>query len=132
MADYWAHWLGMEGKVTHAPKIFRTNWFRKTPEGKWMWPGFGQNMRVLEWIVKRVNGKVSAQETILGDIPLYEDINWKGLDYNRDAFSQLVAVDKAGAVREFEDQANQFSKFGTKLPAALETIRQQKLAQART
>jgi len=68
MGDYWAHWLSMEGKVKHLPKIFRTNWFRKEPDGKWMWPGFGQNMRVLEWIVKRVNGKAHAHHTILGDI----------------------------------------------------------------
>jgi phosphoenolpyruvate carboxykinase (GTP) len=120
----------MEGKVKHLPKIFRTNWFRKTPEGKWMWPGFGQNMRVLEWIVKRVNGKAHAHHTILGDIPDYEDINWKGMDYSKDAFASLVAVDKAGALREFEDQATQFSKFGAKLPSTLEKIRKEKLAEA--
>ncbi|MEY4642104.1 MAG: hypothetical protein RLZZ227_2098 [Pseudomonadota bacterium] len=130
MADYWSHWLGMEGKVKHLPKIFRVNWFRKTPEGKWMWPGFGQNMRVLEWVVSRVNGKAHAHHTILGDIPDYQDMNWKGLDYSEDAFSRVVAVDKAGAKREFEDQANQFGKFGDKLPGALEKIRKEKLAEA--
>jgi phosphoenolpyruvate carboxykinase (GTP) len=87
-------------------------------------------MRVLEWIVKRVNGKVPAQQTILGDIPAYQDINWKGLDYSQEKFNSVVAVDKAGALREFEDQANQFGKFGDKLPGALEKIRKEKLAEA--
>ena len=112
------------------PKIFRVNWFRKTPDGKWMWPGFGQNMRVLEWVVKRVNGKAHAHHTILGDIPDYEDLNWKGIDYSKAAFESVVAVDNAIAKREFEDQANQFGKFGSKLPAALEKIRKDKLAEA--
>jgi phosphoenolpyruvate carboxykinase (GTP) len=132
MGDYWNHWLSLEGKVKTLPKIFRVNWFRKTPEGKWMWPGFGQNMRVLEWVVKRVNNKVAAQQTILGDVPVYQDMNWKGLDYSQDKFNSVLAVDKAGAVREFEDQANQFSKFGAKLPGALEKMRQDKLAEARS
>ena len=130
MGDYWQHWLSMEGKVKQLPKIFRVNWFRKTPDGKWMWPGFGQNMRVLEWVVKRVNGKAHAHATILGDIPDYQDINWKGLDYSQDKFASVVAIDKAGAKREFEDQANQFGKFGDKLPGALEKIRKEKLAEA--
>ena len=122
----------MEGKVKQLPKIFRVNWFRKEADGKWMWPGFGQNMRVLEWIVKRVNGKVSAQETIFGDIPDYADMNWKGMDYSQETFARVVAVDKASALREFEDQASQFAKFGAHLPATLEKIRQEKLAEART
>ncbi|MDY6983588.1 MAG: phosphoenolpyruvate carboxykinase (GTP), partial [Pseudomonadota bacterium] len=130
MGDYWNHWLGMEGKVKNLPKIFRVNWFRKTPEGKWMWPGFGQNMRVLEWVVKRVNGKAHAHATILGDVPDYADINWTGLDYSQAAFSDLLAIDRAGIKREFEDQATQFGKFGTKLPDALEKLRKEKLAEA--
>jgi phosphoenolpyruvate carboxykinase (GTP) len=130
MGDYWNHWLSMEGKVQNLPKIFRVNWFRKTPEGKWMWPGFGQNMRVLEWVVNRVNGRVDAQSTILGDVPEYADINWTGLDYSQAAFSDLLAVDKAGIKREFEDQAKQFGTFGAKLPEALEKLRQEKLAEA--
>ncbi|MGV3590553.1 MAG: phosphoenolpyruvate carboxykinase (GTP) [Gammaproteobacteria bacterium] len=130
MGDYWQHWLSLEGKVKQLPKIFRVNWFRKTPEGKWMWPGFGQNMRVLEWVVKRVNGKAHAHHTILGDIPDYEDLNWKGIDYSKTSFEAVVAVDNSIAKREFEDQANQFGKFGSKLPAALEKIRQDKLAEA--
>ena len=132
MGDYWNHWLNMEGKVKQLPKIFRVNWFRKEADGKWMWPGFGQNMRVLEWIVKRVNGKVSAQKTIFGDIPDYADMNWKGMDYSQETFARVVAVDKASALREFEDQASQFAKFGAHLPATLEKIRQEKLAEART
>ncbi len=130
MGDYWNHWLSLEGKVKALPKIFRVNWFRKTPEGKWMWPGFGQNMRVLEWIVKRVDGKAHAHKTILGDVPDYADMNWKGLDFPVEKFNSVLAIDKAGAKREFEDQANQFSKFGAKLPEALEKLRKEKLAEA--
>src|SRR5690606_8181348 len=69
MGDYWKHWLGMEKRVQHAPKIFRVNWFRKTAEGKWLWPGFGQNMRVLEWVIRRINGEVGGQETVFGTVP---------------------------------------------------------------
>jgi len=131
MGDYWAHWLGMEGRVKHLPKIFRVNWFRKEPDGSWMWPGFGQNMRVLEWIVKRINGKVGANQTIFGDIPAFEDINWNGMSFEKDAFARLVAVDRKMALGEFEDQAALFGKFGSKLPNALEQIRQQKVAEAK-
>jgi phosphoenolpyruvate carboxykinase (GTP) len=130
MGDYWQHWLSMEGKVKHLPKIFRINWFRKTAEGKWLWPGFGQNMRVLQWIVKRVNGQVHGHETIFGTVPDYEDINWKGLAYDKATFGQLMEVDKKTSAREFEDQATMFKKFGSTLPAALEKQRQELLAKA--
>ena len=132
MGDYWKHWLSMEGKVKHLPKIFRINWFRKDADGKWLWPGFGQNMRVLQWIVKRVNGQVKGQETIFGTVPYFDDINWNGLAYDKATFDKLMSIDKQGSAREFEDQAKHFSTFGSALPPELEQQRQAMLAEAKS
>ena len=132
MGDYWKHWLSMEGKVKHLPKIFRINWFRKDADGSWLWPGFGQNMRVLQWIVKRVNGQVKGHETIFGTVPDYDDINWNGLAYDKATFTKLMSIDKQGSAREFEDQAKHFSSFGSALPAELEKQRQAMLAEAKS
>ena len=129
MGDYWKHWLGMEKRVKTAPKIFRVNWFRKTSDGKWLWPGFGQNMRVLEWVMKRIEGQVQGQETVFGTVPNFEDISWHGLAYDKATFDQLMAIDKNNSRREFEDQHRLFTEFGNKLPAELEQIRQQLLAE---
>jgi phosphoenolpyruvate carboxykinase (GTP) len=128
MGDYWQHWLNMEGKVQHLPKIFRINWFRKEADGKWMWPGFGQNMRVLQWIVQRVNGKVKGQETILGTVPDFAEINWQGMPFEQVGFERLMAVDKANSKREFEDQATLFASIGPAMPVTLEHQRQAMLA----
>ncbi len=128
MGDYWQHWLNMEGKVQHLPKIFRINWFRKEADGKWMWPGFGQNMRVLQWIVQRVNGKVKGQETILGTVPDFAEINWQGMPFEQAGFERLMAVDKANSKREFEDQATLFASIGPAMPVTLEHQRQAMLA----
>ena len=128
MGDYWGHWLNMENKVEHLPKIFRVNWFRKSEDGKWLWPGFGQNMRVLQWVVNRVKGRVSGDETPFGAVPKYEDINWNGLAYDKDTFNELMAIDTENSVREFEDQANLFNKIGDSLPTEMENQRQAMLA----
>jgi phosphoenolpyruvate carboxykinase (GTP) len=128
MGDYWQHWLNMEGKVQHLPKIFRINWFRKEADGKWMWPGFGQNMRVLQWIVQRVNGQVKGQETILGTVPDFAEINWQGMPFEQVGFERLMAVDKANSKREFEDQATLFASIGPAMPVTLEHQRQAMLA----
>jgi phosphoenolpyruvate carboxykinase (GTP) len=129
MGDYWKHWLGMERRVQHAPKIFRVNWFRKTADGKWLWPGFGQNMRVLEWVMKRIEGQVQGQDTVFGTVPNFEDISWNGLTYDEATFDQLMAIDNNNSRREFEDQHRLFVEFGGKLPAELEQIRQGLLAE---
>ncbi len=128
MGDYWKHWLSMEDRVKNPPKIFRINWFRKELDGTWMWPGFGQNMRVLQWIVKRVKGTVKGQETIFGTVPNYDDINWNGMAYDKEAFARLMAIDKSNSKREFEDQATLFSEIGPALPPELEKQRQSMLA----
>ena len=131
MADYWAHWLSMEKRVKHLPKIFRVNWFRKTSDGKWLWPGFGQNMRVVQWVVNRVKGTVHGQETIFGTVPNFEDITWNGLAYDKATFEQLMSIDKDNSRREFEDQVKHFDLFGHKMPKELEQQRQAMLAQVK-
>lgn len=127
MGDYWAHWLSMENKVEHLPEIFRVNWFRKSADGKWLWPGFGQNMRVLEWVVNRVKGRVSAEDTPFGEVPRYDDINWNGLVYDEDTFNDLMAIDSENSIREFEDQINLFNEIGDHLPEEMERQRQMML-----
>ncbi|MDC1528276.1 phosphoenolpyruvate carboxykinase (GTP) [Gammaproteobacteria bacterium] len=129
MGDYWKHWLSMKDKVEHLPVIFRVNWFRKTEDGGWLWPGFGQNMRVLQWVVKRVNGKVDANETVYGQVPNYEDINWNGLVYDKETFAQLMAVDTQKSISEVEDQTKLFDKIGAQLPEEMKRIQQEMLAQ---
>ncbi len=125
MGDYWQHWLDMKDRATHLPKIFRVNWFRKDENGKFMWPGFGQNMRVLEWIVGRIKGDKGAQSTPLGKVPSYDDLNWTGLDYGADRFNKLMQFDRESTEIEVEDQKNLFDKLSDRLPTALEEQRQQ-------
>ena len=129
MGDYWKHWLSMKDKVEHLPVIFRVNWFRKTEDGGWLWPGFGQNMRVLQWVVKRVNGKVDANDTVYGQVPNYEDINWNGLVYDKETFAQLMAVDAEKSISEVEDQTKLFDKIGAQLPEEMKQIQQEMLTQ---
>ena len=117
MGDYFQHWLDMGEKLgDKAPKIFNVNWFRLDDEGHFIWPGFGDNMRVLMWILDRCEGKVDAVETPIGYEPKPEDINLEGLDIDVDVVKGLLDVDKdlwkeeAKGIREF------FGKFGDKLP----------------
>jgi phosphoenolpyruvate carboxykinase (GTP) len=129
MGDYWKHWLSMQDKVAHLPVIFRVNWFRKTKDGGWLWPGFGQNMRVLQWVVNRVKGSVDANEIVYGDIPKYEDINWNGLAYDQDTFDELMATDPAISILEVEDQTALFDKIGDHLPEEMKKIQKEMLEQ---
>ncbi|MFT5320962.1 MAG: phosphoenolpyruvate carboxykinase (GTP) [Pseudohongiellaceae bacterium] len=129
MGDYWKHWLSMKDKVEDLPIIFRVNWFRKAEDGGWLWPGFGQNMRVLQWVVNRVNGKVDATESIYGNVPKYDDINWNGLAYDQATFEELMAVDTANSIREVEGQSEMFDKIGDQLPEEMKKIQQAMLEQ---
>ena len=120
MGDYWAHWLEMGEKLgDKAPKIFNVNWFRTDDEGHFIWPGFGDNMRVLMWILSRCEGKADAVETAIGYEPKPEDINIEGLDITIDTIKDLLSVDKelwkedAKGIEEF------YAKFGNKLPAEM-------------
>jgi phosphoenolpyruvate carboxykinase (GTP) len=116
MADYFGHWLGVGRRVWNPPRIFRVNWFRKDENGKFMWPGFGQNMRVLKWIVDRVHGRGYGVESPIGWMPRHEDIEWKGLDFPADVFYELMAVGRAAGSAEAHAHEEQFEKFFDRLP----------------
>jgi phosphoenolpyruvate carboxykinase (GTP) len=124
MADYWGHWLKM-GKRTDVklPKIFRTNWFRKDENGKFIWPGYGQNMRVIKWIVDRVHNKVEAVDSPFGRMPRYEDITWAGLDFSKQKYLQIMDINRDGALSEAKEIADYFATFGNHLPLELEQER---------
>jgi phosphoenolpyruvate carboxykinase (GTP) len=94
MGDYFRHWIKMQRTLSITPRVFHVNWFRKDADGKFLWPGFGENMRVLKWIVDRVRGRSQAQETPIGWTPHYEDLYWKGLDFPREKFDTLQHVDR--------------------------------------
>ena len=120
MGDYFNHWIEMGQKLgDKAPKIFNVNWFRLDDEGHFIWPGFGDNLRVLEWILKRCEGKVDAEETAIGYVPKAEDINLEGLDFSLDTLKSILAVDNAQWTKEAEGIEEFYKKFGDKLPAEL-------------
>ncbi len=119
MADYWQHWLDMEKLATKLPKIFNVNWFRLDDEGNFIWPGFGDNMRVLEWIMKRCYDEVDARETEIGFLPNPEDINIDGLDLPFETLKDILTVDKDQWKEEAEGIREFYKKFGDKMPAAL-------------
>ncbi|MEQ8195832.1 MAG: phosphoenolpyruvate carboxykinase (GTP), partial [Rhodospirillales bacterium] len=127
MGDYWNHWLKVGASLKTPPAIFRVNWFRKDGNGNFIWPGFGENMRVLKWIVDRVRGRVEATESPFGLMPRYEDINWTGLDYDPKSFFELMSIDREEGKSEVQDQKNLFEQFGDHLPDELE---QQRLKQS--
>lgn len=116
MADYFTHWLNMGRRVFNPPRIFRVNWFRKGDDGRFLWPGFGQNMRVLKWIVDRVHGRGFAVESPIGWMPRYEDIEWKGLDYPASTFYELMAVGREAGRTEAHAHEELFDRFFDRLP----------------
>ena len=124
MGDYWAHWLNIGRKLPKAPGIFRVNWFRKDENGKFIWPGFGDNMRALEWIVDRVKGRADAVESPYGWVPRYEDLNWTGIDFSQAKYDAIVKVEKAKGLAEAEEQIAHFAQFGKHLPKEMELQRE--------
>ncbi len=124
MADYWRHWLDFGKKLADPPKIFRVNWFRKDAQGKFIWPGFGENMRVLSWIVERCQGSGAAVESPLGLMPRHGDLIWDGLDFAKGDFSGIMDIERAHGQAEAEDQMALFDKFAALLPPEMETQRQ--------
>jgi phosphoenolpyruvate carboxykinase (GTP) len=125
MGDYWKHWLSIKNKVSKQPRIYRVNWFRRDDNGKFVWPGFGENMRVLKWVVDRVNGRAKdAPEGPFGFMPRYQDLHWKGVAFSKDKFSRITDIDRAEGLEEAEEQAEHFESFGGRLPPELEAERQ--------
>ena len=119
MADYWAHWLEMGEKLgDKAPKIFNVNWFKTDDEGNFIWPGYGDNMRVLDWIIKRCEDKVDAEETAIGYLPKASDLNIKGIEgeITPEVLDELLAVDNNLWKNEVEDLREFYKQFGDRLP----------------
>ena len=123
MADYWQHWIDIGAGLDEdkAPKIFNVNWFRKDDDGNFLWPGFGDNMRVLEWIIKRCEGKVDADETAIGFVPKAEDINLEGIEdeVSEDQLKEILSVDNSLWEDEAKGIEEFYAKFGDRLPKAL-------------
>jgi phosphoenolpyruvate carboxykinase (GTP) len=129
MADYWKHWLRIGRRhVATPPRIFRVNWFRKDEHGRFIWPGFGENMRVLKWVIDRCDGCASAIEGPIGWLPSWDDINWDGLEFRRDDFFAIMNIDKEEARQETVDQEELFTRFGDHLPHEMELERELQLA----
>lgn len=118
MADYFGHWIEMGEKMDadKAPKIFHVNWFRKDDEGNFLWPGFGDNMRVLLWILDRCEGKADAVESPIGLLPTTDDIDTTGLSISKEQLAELLSVDKNVWMEDVENQEQYFSQFGDRLP----------------
>lgn len=119
MGDYFAHWLEMGKVIPNAPKIFHVNWFRTDDEGHFIWPGFGDNMRVLMWILARCEGKVDAKETAIGYVPYAEDINIDGLDISKETLDDLLSVDKKSWLEDVENIKAFYEQIGERVPAEL-------------
>jgi len=124
MSDYFQHWLNM-GKTLQAagatlPRIYTTNWFRKGEDGKFVWPGYGENMRVLKWMIDRVEGKGQGSDGVMGITPRYEDLNWTGLNFSAQEFTQVTSIDKAAWSKELELHTELFKQLKHHLPKELE------------
>ncbi len=119
MGDYFTHWLEMGAKIPNPPKIFNVNWFRTDDEGNFIWPGFGDNMRVLLWILDRCEGKADALETAIGYVPKAEDINIEGLDISVDTIRDLLSIDREHWLEDIDNIKAFYAKIGDRVPAAL-------------
>ncbi len=124
MGDYINHWLQLGREIQNAPRIFGVNWFRKDENGKFAWPGFGENMRVLRWVVERVKGETSAVESPLGWMPRYEDIDWRGLDFTEEEFNKVMDIDTEVWKQELLGHEELFSKLYNKLPKEIFFMRE--------
>ena len=121
MADYFTHWLSMAIRtdVTKLPKVFFVNWFRKTPEGKWLWPGYGENIRVLKWVCERIEGTAKCRETPIGIMPTENAIDISGCDVSAEDMKALLTVDVEGWKKELSGVAESWDKLGSRMPYAL-------------
>jgi phosphoenolpyruvate carboxykinase (GTP) len=120
-ADYWAHWINVGAKLKSAPQIFHVNWFRQDNAGKYLWPGYGENLRVLRWIIDRCNGKAAARETAIGFLPNPKDLDLQGLEVSPSALEELLAVNPKLWQEEFAGIDRYLGEFGERVPAALKS-----------
>jgi phosphoenolpyruvate carboxykinase (GTP) len=129
MSDYFQHWLNLGAKLAakgaRLPGIYTTNWFRKGDDGKFVWPGYGENMRVLKWMIDRIEGKAKGQEHVFGVSPAYEEVNWTGLSFTREQFKTATSIDKAVWLKELELHAELFKQLAHNLPQELVQIKAQ-------
>ena len=116
MGDYFRHWIKMQRSLSATPRIFHVNWFRKNAEGKFLWPGYSQNMRVLKWIVDRARVRAKARETAIGWVPDYDDMEWNGLDFSEEQFNELQRFDRNAWRREVIDHEELFIQLHDHLP----------------
>ncbi|WP_395700505.1 phosphoenolpyruvate carboxykinase (GTP) [Aquabacterium sp.] len=127
MGDHFAHWLGLGDKLAAAgtplPRIYCVNWFRKGADGKFVWPGYGENMRVLKWIVERAEGQANGTDTLFGISPRYEDLSWAGLDFSREQFATVTHLSHADWQQELKLHEELFALIGDRLPATLRGIK---------
>ncbi|MCC6194690.1 MAG: phosphoenolpyruvate carboxykinase (GTP) [Burkholderiales bacterium] len=119
VGDYFKHWLAMGKAVAHPPRIFSVNWFRKNGEGKFVWPGFGQNMRVLQWMVERSRGRAHARESEVGLVPEFGDLDWSGSTFDAQRFGEVTRLDRGQWLAELAAHDALFAKVGEKCPPAL-------------
>ena len=124
--DYWQHWLDLGSKLPHPPRIFGVNWFRRGQDGRFLWPGFSENIRVIEWILARCRGQAEAEQTPVGLIPQADALNRAGLE-DQD-FAELMAIDVAGWRNEIDEVGEYFQQFATRLPPQIEQERQRVLS----
>jgi len=117
--DYWQHWLDVGAKLSRAPRIYHVNWFRRDANGKFLWPGYGENLRVLDWVLKRCAGDVGAKETPIGNLPHADDLNLQGLDVSADALKQLLAVEPGLWKKEVAEVGKYLEQYGSRLPAEM-------------
>ncbi len=124
--DYFKHWLEVGAKLKNPPRVFGVNWFRLNQKGEFLWPGYGENMRVLKWIVERCEGKAGAEETPVGHAPRFEDIDFTGMDISREQFNELMSLDEGLWKKELQDHDTLFQSLGTRLPEALRDERKRR------
>jgi phosphoenolpyruvate carboxykinase (GTP) len=123
MSDYFQHWLDLGKKLeatgAKLPRFYTTNWFRKDADGKFVWPGYGENMRVLKWMIDRLEGGVAGQDNVFGVSPQYRELNWNGLDFTEQQFQQVTSVDKSAWQAELQLHTELFEQLHHHLPTAL-------------
>jgi phosphoenolpyruvate carboxykinase (GTP) len=128
MGDYFQHWLDMGEKLSalgaKLPGIFTTNWFRKGANGEYVWPGYGENMRVLKWIIDRIDQKITGKEHFYGVSPAFEELHWAGLNFSQEQFDVICDMDKAAWMEELALHDELFEQLSQRLPQALRDTRQ--------